>query len=52
MWDLKKKTKNKTKKQRGKRERQTKKQTLKHREQTEGYQRGGGWRMGEIGDGD
>ena len=33
------------------RERQTEKQTLKHREQTDRYQRGGGKRMGEIGDG-
>ena len=32
--------------------RQTKKQTLNNREQTGGYERGGGWRMGEIGDGD
>ena len=27
-------------------------QTLKYREQTDGYQRGGEWGMGEIGDGD
>ena len=41
------------------RERQPRKQTLNYREQTDGYQRGNGWRgwgrgggMGEIGDGD
>ena len=36
---------NKTNEQREKREkeRQTKKQTLKYSEQTDGYQRGGGW---------
>ena len=33
-------------------ERQTKKQTLNYRGQTDGYQRGGGWGTGEIGDGD
>ena len=32
--------------------RQTKKMTLNYKEQTDGYQRGGGWGMGEIGDGD
>ena len=34
------------------RERQTKKQTLNYREQTYGYQRGGGRSLGETGDGD
>ena len=34
------------------RESQTKKQTLNCRERTVGYQRGGGWGKGEIGDGD
>jgi len=34
------------------RERQIKKQRLNYREQTDGYQRGGGWGMGETGDGD
>jgi len=38
--------------QKKKRGRQVKKQTLKHKEQTGGYQRGGRWGMGEIGDGD
>ena len=33
------------------RERQTKKQALDYKEQTDGYQRGGG-RIGEIHDGD
>ena len=36
----------------GKKERQTKNQTLHYREQTDGYQRGGGREMGEIEDGD
>ena len=36
----------------GKRERETKKEILNYREQTAGYQRGGGWQMGEIGGGD
>ena len=35
-----------------KRKRQTKKETLDYREHTEGSQKGGGWRVGEIGDGD
>ena len=35
-----------------KRERQIKKQILNYRKQTDGYQRGGGWGTGEIGDGD
>ena len=50
MWNL----RNKTKEQKGekKREREIKKQTLNYREHTAGYQRGGGWGMGEIGDGD
>ena len=26
--------------------------SLKYREQTDGYQRGGGWGMGEMGEGD
>jgi len=41
MWNL----RNKTNEQRVKkdREKQTKKQTLTYREQTGGYQRGGGW---------
>ena len=47
MWNL----RNKTSKQRG-RKRQIKKQTLNYGEQTDGYQRGGRWGMGEIGDGD
>ena len=34
------------------RERESKKQTLDYREHTAGYQRGGRWRVGEIGDGD
>ena len=33
-------------------ERQTKKQTLNYREQTDGYQKRGGWAMGKVGDGD
>ena len=33
------------------RERQIKKQTLNYREPTDGYQRGGGWGLDEIGDG-
>ena len=37
----------------GEKKRQTKKQTLTYREQTDGYQRGGGGGgLGEIGDGD
>ena len=35
-----------------KRYKQTNKKTFKYREQTDGYQRGGGWGMGEIGKGD
>ena len=35
-----------------KKERQTKRQTLKYREQTDGYQRGGGQEDRIIGDGD
>ena len=35
----------------GKREKQTKKQTLYNGEQTDGQKKGGGWGMGEIGDG-
>ena len=44
MWNL----RNKTNEQRGEetRVRQTKKQTLNYREQTNGYQRGGGWGKG------
>ena len=35
----------------GERERETKKQTPNSREQTDGYQRGSGWGMGEeLGD--
>ena len=41
---------NKTKKQRKKREREkAKKQTFNCREQTDGHQRGGGWREGKQG---
>ena len=49
MWNL----RNKMNEQRDKKEReaQTKKQTLNYRQQTDGYQRGGG-RMGEISDED
>ena len=37
----------------GKKEREVKKQTLNYREQTDSYQRGGGWRVGgKIGDRD
>ena len=38
------------KKQNKEKKRQTKNQTLKYREQTDVYQRGGGWGMGKIGD--
>ena len=41
--DVKFKKENKQAKEKRKRERQTKKQTLNYREQTDGYQRGGGW---------
>ena len=34
-----------------KKERQTKKQTLNYREEIDGDQKGGGWEMGETGDG-
>ena len=36
----------KGKKNRRERERETKKQTLNYREQSDGYQRGGGWKDG------
>ena len=42
---------NKGKKEK-KRERQTKKQSLNYREQTDGCLKGGGWGMGELGEGD
>ena len=35
-----------------KKERKTEKQTFKYRKQIDGYQKGGGWWMGEISDGD
>ena len=35
-----------------KKERQAEKQTLNYREQIDGYQRGGGWGMDELGVGD
>ena len=38
--------------QRGKKKRQIKKRPLNYTEQTDGYHRGGGGRMGEIGNGD
>ena len=41
MWDLKTKTNDQTKQ----------KQTHRHREQTDGRQRGGGWGLGEKGEG-
>ena len=46
MWNLRNKTRGQRKK------RQSKKQTLKYREHTDGYQRGSGLGMGEIGKGD
>ena len=48
MWNL----RNKTNERREKKRETNKKQTLNYREHTDGYQRGGGWGMGEIGDGD
>ena len=50
MWNLRKET-NKQRKKRDT-EREIKKQTLNTGEQTDGHQRGGGWRMGEIGEWD
>ena len=47
-WNL----RNKTKKQRKKKQRQTKKLGLKHREQTDDYHWGGGWGMGDKDEGD
>ena len=51
MWNLRNKTNEQREKER-EREKQTKKQTLNYREQTDGYQRGGGGGMGEIGEWD
>ena len=48
IWNL----RNKINEQGKKREREIKKHTSNYREQTDSYQRGGGERMGEIGDGD
>ena len=45
MWNLRSKINEQRKKE-------TDKETLNYGEQTGDYQRGGGWRMGEISDGD
>ena len=50
MWNLRNKTNKKRKKR--ERERHTKKFTLNYKEQPDDDQRGGGWKMGEIGEGD
>ena len=48
MWNLRNKTSKGRKKEK---EKPTEKQTLNYEEQTNGYQRGGGGRMGETGEG-
>ena len=45
-------TKRKKRERQKERETETKKQILDYREQSDGYQREGGWGVGEIGDGD
>ena len=51
MWNLRSNT-NEQRDKRRERVRQMEKQTLNYRGQTDGYLRGGGWGMEEIGDGD